>query len=91
MEFLWFLGSGPNQGRSPVEWGDFTSVRSFVRSFVPPWGLPPGSETLPAGSRALLAGSAALSAGSEALFAGCEAHSAGSEALPALQLPQRLS
>ena len=25
-----FLGSGPDRGRSPVEWGDFPSVRTFV-------------------------------------------------------------
>ena len=38
-----FLGSGPDRGRSPVEWGDFPFVRSFVCSFVrssvPPRGL----------------------------------------------------
>ena len=28
-----FLGIGPNRGRSPVEWGDFPSVRTFVRPF----------------------------------------------------------
>ena len=66
----------------------------FVFVFVlrpPPWGLQAGSETLPVGSEALSAGPEALSAGSETLLAGSEAHSAGSEALPALQLPQRLS
>ena len=32
-------GSGPDRGRSPVEWGDFL----FVRSFRPGWlGLRPG-------------------------------------------------
>ena len=32
-------GSGPNRGRSPVEWGEFP----FVRSFRPGWlGLRPG-------------------------------------------------
>ena len=29
-------GSGPDRGRSPVEWGDFPSVRPFVRPFVHP-------------------------------------------------------
>ena len=24
-------GSGPDRGRSPVEWGDFPSVRTYVR------------------------------------------------------------
>ena len=33
-----FLGSGPDRGRSPVEWGDFPSVRPFVRPYVPPSG-----------------------------------------------------
>ena len=28
-----FLGSGPDRGRSPVEWGDFLFVRPFVRPF----------------------------------------------------------
>ena len=31
-------GSGPDRGRSPVEWGDFPFVRSFVRPSVPPSG-----------------------------------------------------
>ena len=31
-----FLGSGPDRGRSPVEWGEIPFVRSFVRSSVPP-------------------------------------------------------
>ena len=37
-------GSGPNRGRSPVEWGDFPSVRSSVRPF-PPLGHPARPET----------------------------------------------
>ena len=28
---LHFLGSGPNRGQSPVEWGDFPSVRPSIR------------------------------------------------------------
>ena len=28
---LRFLGSGPDRGQSPVEWGDFPSVRLAVR------------------------------------------------------------
>ena len=32
----WFLGSGPDRGRSPVEWGDFLSVCPFVRPYVRP-------------------------------------------------------
>ena len=27
---LSFLGSGPDRGRSPVEWGDFPSIRLYV-------------------------------------------------------------
>merc|ERR1712002_354681 len=52
-----FLGSGPDRGRSPVEWGDFPSVRSYVRSSVhsfvrpsapPPLGKPARPEAHPA-------------------------------------------
>ncbi len=87
------MGSGP-VGDDDLWYhhiGEFSPF-SFSFSFsVPPWGLQAGSETLPVGSEALSAGPEALSAGSETLLAGSEAHSAGSEALPALQLPQRLS
>ena len=38
--FLPFLGSGPDRGRSPVEWGDFPSVCLFVRS-SPLWASQP--------------------------------------------------
>ena len=31
-----FLGSGPDRGRSPVEWGDFPYVCSSVRPFIRP-------------------------------------------------------
>ena len=37
--WLHFLGSGPNRGQSPAEWGDFPS---------PPLGHPPRSEAQPA-------------------------------------------
>ena len=40
-------GSGPDRGRSPVEWGDFPSVRSSVRPF-PPLGHPARPEAQPA-------------------------------------------
>ena len=55
--FLGFLGgkqgSGPNRGRSPVEWGDFPYVRSFVcpydrLSVRPPLGHPARPEAQPA-------------------------------------------
>ena len=44
-------GSGPDRGRSPVEWGDFPSIRTFVhlsvrpsvRLSIPPiWAIQPG-------------------------------------------------
>ena len=38
-----FLGSGPDRGRSPVEWGDFPFVRSS-----PPLGHPARLEAQPA-------------------------------------------
>ena len=28
-------GSGPDRGRSPVEWGDFPSIHLYVRPFPP--------------------------------------------------------
>ena len=40
-----FLGSGPDMGRSPVEWGDFPSVRLSV---PPPLGHPARPEAQPA-------------------------------------------
>ena len=53
-------GSGPNRGRSPVEWGDFPSVRSFVRPSVrsPLWTIQPGlkPEAWLAGPQTWLAG-----------------------------------
>ena len=92
--FAWFLGSGPDRGRSPVEWGDFPSVRTSVRPSIPPLkgprasqaGLRPSQSGLRASqaglraSEAWLAGSEAWLAGSEAWLAGSEACLAGSEA-----------
>ena len=66
----WFLGSGPNRGRSPVKWGDFPFIRPFVYPFEA-WLV--GSEAWLAGSEAWLAGSEAWLAGSEACLAGSEA------------------
>ena len=40
LAMLYFLGSGPDRGRSPVEWGDFLSVRTSVRTYVRP-SVPP--------------------------------------------------
>ena len=35
-------GSGPDRGRSPVEWGDFPFVRTYVRTSVRPPLWPSG-------------------------------------------------
>ena len=46
-----FLGSGPDRGQSPVEWGDFPFVRLSVRPSVrpfPPLGHPAKPEAQPA-------------------------------------------
>ena len=87
-----FLGSGPERGQSPVEWGDFPFVRPFVSSFVRSFVLPPleGPRASQAGFRASQAGLRARQAGlrarqaglraSEAWLAGSEAYLAGSEA-----------
>ena len=46
-------GSGPDRGRSPVEWGDFcTSVCSFVCPYVPHLGHPARPEAQPARPKA---------------------------------------
>ena len=39
-----FLGSGPDRGQSPVEWGDFPFVRTYVCTSVRPplWAIRPG-------------------------------------------------
>ena len=38
---IWFLGSGPDRGRSPVKWGDFPYVCPYVCP-SPPWAVQPG-------------------------------------------------
>ena len=43
----WRQGSGPDRGQSPVEWGDFPSVRPSLRPF-PPLGHPASPEAQPA-------------------------------------------
>ena len=40
-------GSGPGRGQSPVEWGDFPSVRPFVRPSI--CSFPPGRPWAPQG------------------------------------------
>ena len=70
-------GSGPDRGRSPVEWGDFPFVRPSVRPSLRPFPF----EAWLAGSEACLAGSEACLAGSEACLAGSKACLAGSWAL----------
>ena len=58
--FTHFLGSGPGRGRSPVEWGDFPSVRPYVRTYIRtsirPSPLKPGWEALRPGWEALRPG-----------------------------------
>ena len=53
-----FLGSGPNRGQSPVEWGEIPSVRTSVRPYVrtSPPGLLAGSQALLVPSQNPLAG-----------------------------------
>ena len=45
--FLVFLGSGPDRERSPVEWGDFPSIRLYVRPSIRPY-VPPSRAQEPA-------------------------------------------
>ena len=40
--YLDFLGSSPDRGPSPVQWGDFPSVHSSICRYVPPWTIQPG-------------------------------------------------
>ena len=47
------MGSGPGRGRSPVEWGDFPSVRPSVR---PPMSQPIGPQTWLGGPQTWLGG-----------------------------------
>ena len=47
VSMILFLGSGPDRGRSPVEWGDFPYVRSSVCT-SPPLGHPARPEAQPA-------------------------------------------
>ena len=52
LALLSFLGSGPDRGRSPVEWGDFPYVRPYVRTSVPPlWAIQPGLRLSQSGLR----------------------------------------
>ena len=87
-EFLRFLGSGPDRGQSPIEWGDFPFVRSsvcpfvhssvcpFVRLSVCPFVHSSPPQALSDSSEGLPAGFGALPVGSEALPAGSEVHPA---------------
>ena len=68
-----FLGSGPDRGQSPVEWGEILSIHPSIRlsirpSIRPPQGLkgrPTESEGQPAGSEGQLEGYGGQPAGSE--------------------------
>ena len=73
-------GSGPDRGRSPVEWGDFPSVRTSVRTSIhpfPPLNHPARPEAQPASQPSLrlqgwLAGPQAWLAGPQAWLDGPE-------------------
>ena len=67
-------GSGPDRGRSPVEWGDFLSVCSFVRP--PTLGHPARPEAQLARAEAQLARAEAQPARPEAQSARSEAQTA---------------
>ena len=91
---LLFLGSSPDRGQSPVECGDFPSVRPSVHPSVPPLegprasqaGLRPSQSGLRASQAGLRASQPGLRAsqpglrGSEACLAGSEAWLDGSKA-----------
>ena len=66
-------GSSPDRGRSPVEWGDLTSVHTYV----PPLGHPAKPEAQPARLEAQPAIPEAQPARSEAQPARSEAQPAG--------------
>ena len=65
--FCSFLGSGPDRGQSPVEWGEIPFVRSSVCPSVPSLA---GPQTLLAGPQTLLAGPQTPPAGPQTLPAG---------------------
>ena len=50
-----FLGSGPDRGRSPVEWGNFLSVHPFIRS-SPLWAIQSGLKPSQPGTRPIQSG-----------------------------------
>ena len=79
MTFHNFLGSGPDRGQSPVEWGDFPSVRTSVPPLEGPRASQAGLRPSQAGLRAWLTGSEGYLAGSEAWLAGSEACLTSSE------------
>ena len=75
-------GSGPDRGRSPVEWGDFPFVRRFIRPSVrpfPPLGQPAMPQAWLAGPHTWLSGPQTWLAGPQAWLAGPQAWLAGPE------------
>ena len=71
----WFLGSGPDRGRSSVEWGEFPSVLTSIRTSVrPPLEGPKASQ---AGLRPSQSGLRASQAGLRASQAGFRASQPG--------------
>ena len=72
-----FLRSGPNRGRSPVEWGDFPYVRSSVLPSVLRLGWLAGPQIWLDGPQARLAGPQIWLDGPQARLAGPQARLAG--------------
>ena len=77
-----FLGSGPDRGRSPVEWGEIPYVRPYVRTSIRPsppalLALQAGPQTPLAGPKAPLASPCALQAGPHTARADPHTHQAG--------------
>ena len=35
----WLMGSGPDRGQSPVEWGEIPSIHPSIRTSVPPFSI----------------------------------------------------
>ena len=61
-----FLGSGPNRGRIPVEWGEILSIHTSIR---PSWAPLEGPQTPLTDPHAPLAGRKAPLAGPQAPLA----------------------
>ena len=71
------MGSGPDRGQSPLEWGEIPYVRTSVH---PPLDLLAGPQAPLAGPQAPLAGPQAPLTGPQAPLAGPQASLAGPQA-----------